>query len=159
MPKKQLPPEFWRFAMKEESPSTLSPEARGFLPPQCTACSILKAKIPVWFPCRSSAMGWELPSGSSLMTISLITSNKKSSKQNERCYLLLVKSAPKSKMPTARAVGNIENLFWQEYCHLIEYSWFHLEPGAASLDYGVIATGNQRILIRCATHHGRRLAP
>ena len=31
--------------------------------------------------------------------------------------------------------------------------------GTAIMDNGVIATGNQRILIRCATHRGRRLAP
>ena len=30
--------------------------------------------------------------------------------------------------------------------------------GATIIDNGVIATGNQRILIRCATHRGRRLA-
>ena len=54
---------------------------------------------------------WVSPCGSFSMTISLTTLSKKSSKQSERCYLLLVKSTPKNKMPTARAVGNIENMF------------------------------------------------
>ena len=31
--------------------------------------------------------------------------------------------------------------------------------GTAIIDNGVIDTGNQRILIRCATHRGRRLSP
>ena len=70
-----------------------------------------RVRIPVWFLYRSSAMGWVSPCGSFSMTISLTTLSKKSSKQSERCYLLLVKSTPKNKMPTARAVGNIENMF------------------------------------------------
>ena len=43
-------------------------------------------RIPAWFPCRSSVMGWELPFGNFSMMISSTTLSRRLNKQQERRF-------------------------------------------------------------------------
>lgn len=59
----------------------------------------------------------------------------------------------------SRMADFVENMFWLMCGYLVKYMWFLRELGVVIKGYGAIATSNQRILICCATHSCRRLAP